>query len=207
MSRVVEGVKLPHAVAGHPALELCNTRAIWWTAAPIEYLHDYPTLVVFARELGVLTDDETAALRVADRADPDKGVEVLQRVLRLRADVYAAVAENDAEAQENVRHHLLDAMRPSTYRPLGDGRLSLDGGSGLGVPLHRFALAAHELLTQHGPAEVGRCMGDACGWVFLDPSHRRHWCVMAVCGNRAKVKRYAERRRAGLAVSARAPAG
>ena len=52
MSRLVEGFRLPHAVAGHPALELCNTRAIWWTPAPIEYLHDYPSLVVLARELG-----------------------------------------------------------------------------------------------------------------------------------------------------------
>ena len=122
--------------------------------------------------------------------------------------MYAAVAqEPDPKARENVRHHVLEAMRLSTYRPLQDGRLGLDGGSGLGVPLHRFALAAHDLLTQHGPAEVARCMGDACGWVFLDPSHRRHWCVMAVCGNRAKVKRYAERRRAALAVSASAPAG
>jgi predicted RNA-binding Zn ribbon-like protein len=32
--------------------------------------------------------------------------------------------------------------------------------------------------------------------VFLDPSHRRRWCIMAVCGNRAKARRYADRRRA-----------
>jgi predicted RNA-binding Zn ribbon-like protein len=209
MSRLVEGFRLPHAVAGHPALELCNTRAIWWTPTPIDYLHDYATLVVLARELGVVTPDETVALRAADRADPVKGLEVLQRVLRLRADLYAAVAEEpDPQAQESVRHYVLDALRLSTYRPVEDGRLALDGGSGLGMPLHRFALAAHDLLTQHGPGAVGRCMGDACGWVFLDPSHRRHWCVMAVCGNRAKVKRYAERRRAALAVSASiAPGG
>ena len=50
-------------------------------------------------------------------------------------------------------------------------------------------------------------MGDACGWVFLDPSHRRHWCVMAVCGNRAKVKRDAQCRRAPAAVSANALGG
>ena len=209
MSRLVEGIRLPHAVAGHPALELCNTRAIWWTASPIEYLHDYATLVVLARELGVLTADETGELRAADRAEPLEGVDVLRRVLRLRADLYAAVAqEPDPVAQESVRRHVLDATRVSTYARLADGRLQLDGGSGLDVPLHRFSLAAHDLLTQHGPGEVGRCLGDACGWVFLDPSHRRHWCVMAVCGNRAKVKRYAERRRAALAVSgATAPGG
>jgi predicted RNA-binding Zn ribbon-like protein len=209
MNRLVEGIRVPHAVAGHPALELCNTRAIWWTATPVEYLRDYPSLVVIAREFGVLTPDEAVALRAADRADPAKGAEILGRVIRLRADVYAAVAEQpDSEAPENVRNQVLDALRVSRYQPLDDGRLALDGGSGLGIPLHRFALAAHDLLTQHGPVEVGRCMSDACGWVFLDPSHRRHWCVMAVCGNRAKVKRYAERRRAALATSgASAPAG
>lgn len=208
MSRLVDGIRLPHAVAGHPALELCNTRAIWWTTTPVEYLHDYPSLVVLARELGLLTAEETAELRAADRADPSGGVEVLQQVLRLRADVYASVADDpEPTARENVRRAVLEAVRLSTYRRLEDGRLALDGGSGLGLPLHRFSLAAHDLLTQHGPAEVGRCMSEACGWVFLDPSHRRHWCVMAVCGNRAKVKRHAERRRAARAVSANALGG
>src|SRR3954453_13924151 len=208
MSRMVEGIRLPHAVAGHPALELCNTRAIWWTETPVEYLHDYATLVVLARELGVLTADEAAQLRAADRADPARAVAVLQRVLRLRADVYAAVAEEgDPTARENVRQAVLEAVRLSTYRRLEDGRLTLDGGSGLDVPLHRFGLAAHDLLTQHGPADVGRCRSEACGWLFLDPSHRRHWCVMAVCGNRAKAKRHAQRRRAALAVSGSALGG
>ncbi|MGH8861125.1 MAG: CGNR zinc finger domain-containing protein, partial [Jatrophihabitantaceae bacterium] len=35
---------------------------------------------------------------------------------------------------------------------------------------------------------------EACGWVFLDQSHRRRWCVMAVCGNRAKAARFRRRR-------------
>src|SRR3954470_3110569 len=141
MSRRVEGVRLPHAVAGHPALELCNTRAIWWTAEPVEYLHEYATLVVLARELGLLTADETATLRAADRADPAGGSQVLARVLRLRADVYAAVAQApDPQAQEDVRRAVLDAVRVSTYRRIEGGPLGLDGGSGLDVPLHRFSL-------------------------------------------------------------------
>ncbi|HEX9231378.1 MAG TPA: CGNR zinc finger domain-containing protein [Jatrophihabitantaceae bacterium] len=31
--------------------------------------------------------------------------------------------------------------------------------------------------------------------MFLDPSGRRRWCEMSVCGNRAKVRRYAQRHR------------
>ena len=133
MSRLVDGIRLPHAVAGHPALELCNTRAIWWTTTPVEYLHDYPSLVVLARELGLLTAEETAELRAVDRADPSGGVEVLQQVLRLRADVYASVADDpEPTARENVRRAVLEAVRLSTYRRLEDGgwRSTAAPGSG-----------------------------------------------------------------------------
>ena len=44
-------------------------------------------------------------------------------------------------------------------------------------------------------AHVGACPGRGCGWLFFDPAHRRHWCIMAICGNRAKARAYAERRR------------
>jgi predicted RNA-binding Zn ribbon-like protein len=41
------------------------------------------------------------------------------------------------------------------------------------------------------------CDGRMCGWLFLDlsRSQMRRWCDMRVCGNRAKVRRYYERRR------------
>jgi predicted RNA-binding Zn ribbon-like protein len=41
------------------------------------------------------------------------------------------------------------------------------------------------------------CANDGCRWVFEDSSRagRRRWCDMASCGNRAKVRRYRDRRR------------
>jgi predicted RNA-binding Zn ribbon-like protein len=39
---------------------------------------------------------------------------------------------------------------------------------------------------------VRACPGAGCGWLFYDPRGRRRWCVMAVCGNRAKAARHAE---------------
>ncbi|WP_082946716.1 CGNR zinc finger domain-containing protein [Mycobacterium sp. ACS4054] len=40
---------------------------------------------------------------------------------------------------------------------------------------------------------------DDCGWLFLDTSHRhnRRWCSAADCGNRARVRRFYERRSSG----------
>jgi predicted RNA-binding Zn ribbon-like protein len=202
-SHLVEGRPLPDAVAGHPALELCNTRAIWGSPSPKEYLHDYPTLLLWAREHEVLTPAETAELWAAADTDPAAAVRVLRRVIHLRDILYALVTSGpEPRAAASLHRLVVEAVRRSTYRPLPDRRLQLDGGAGLATPFHRLVLVVHGLLTEYGPDAVGLCHGEGCGWLFLDPTHRRHWCVMAVCGNRAKVRRYAARRRQEPAASA-----
>ena len=42
-----------------------------------------------------------------------------------------------------------------------------------------------------------RCPAEDCAWVFWDSSARagRRWCTMRICGNRAKARAYAARRR------------
>jgi predicted RNA-binding Zn ribbon-like protein len=208
-SHLVEGRPLPDAVAGHPALELCNTRAIWGSPSPKEYLHDYPTLLLWAREHEVLSPAEMAELWGVAEVDPSGARRVLRRVLRLRDVIYAVVtSSSDPAAEASLQRLVAESARVSTYQRRPDGSLQLDGGTGLAILLHRLVLIAHHLLVDHGPADVGRCQGEGCGWVFLDPAHRRHWCVMAVCGNRAKAKRYAARRRVGRRVrTSSAPGG
>jgi predicted RNA-binding Zn ribbon-like protein len=196
-SHLVEGRPLPDAVAGHPALELCNTRAIWGSPSPKEYLHDYQTLLLWSREHEVLTPEETADRWALATADPVAASRALRQMLRLRDTIYAVVTSgSDPVAEVALRGSVASALRVSTYQRMPDGTLQLDGGPGLATPVHRMTFLAHDFVTQHGPAAVGLCQGEGCGWVFLDAAHRRHWCVMAVCGNRAKVKRYAARRRA-----------
>ena len=52
-----------------------------------------------------------------------------------------------------------------------------------------------ELLTSDDLDRVRECAADNCAWLFLDRSKNRsrRWCDMAVCGNRAKVRRFRER--------------
>ena len=56
------------------------------------------------------------------------------------------------------------------------------------------ARAAADLLTSPLVARVRVCAGVTCDWLFLDLSRNRsrRWCDMAVCGNRAKVRRFRE---------------
>ena len=60
-----------------------------------------------------------------------------------------------------------------------------------------IALAAVRLFTEGDFGRIRECRGHACGWLFYDRSknNRRRWCEMEVCGNRAKQRRLAARRR------------
>jgi predicted RNA-binding Zn ribbon-like protein len=60
-----------------------------------------------------------------------------------------------------------------------------------------IALEAVRLFTEGDFHRIRECGGHACGWLFYDRSknNRRRWCEMEVCGNRAKQKRLAARRR------------
>ena len=62
--------------------------------------------------------------------------------------------------------------------------------------LAAVAAAAEDLLTSSLAAFVAACPGEGCGWLFADRRRSRRWCSMAACGNRAKARRYAERRQA-----------
>jgi len=205
-SRQVDGVRIPEFVAGHHALELCNTRAGWGTVRPKEYLLDYEVFAVWSRENALISPAECTRLLGLANGRPREARAAITTVRRLRDALYAGFVRSpapdapDAEPPAaDLKTFIVAAIKASTYRADAEGRLRLDGGSDdaltLQSPIHRAALAAHRLLETHGQGAVGRCPGEGCGWLFFDPSRRRRWCIMAVCGNRAKARRFAERQR------------
>lgn len=59
----------------------------------------------------------------------------------------------------------------------------------------RDLIAASAISILSDPRELERvklCPGHDCGWLFLDETKnaRRKWCLMEVCGNRAKSSRH-----------------
>lgn len=195
-------------IAGHCALNLCNT--VDWRLEPgsrYERLTSYDDALAWARVAGVLTSAEAATIAaLAALDDACSGTERELGLLReLRETTYrlmTAGAQADARALSTMA---TDAVRAS--------RLSLAGGRWdwaepaptLATPRRRVALALVDLLRSPAVANVRRCADGSCGWVYLDTSPRKNrlWCVAGDCGNRNRVRRHYERRRAG---STRGPA-
>jgi hypothetical protein len=183
MPVVVDGLRMPAIVAGHPALEICNTRAGWSGGADThEYLLSYHHLAVWARHAGLT--------RTVARASPASGAPVLRRALRFRQEYYAALTGGapDWSFIDAETRRLGVGLVPD---PHGEAIAAWDLGDDPELPLRAIVQAAAGMLTSPVSRHVRACPGTGCGWLFHDPRGRRRWCVMAVCGNRAKAARHA----------------
>lgn len=193
--RLVEGVPLPDAVGGHPALDFCNTRAGWGDPHPKEYLTAPPVLGLWARASGLIRPEGAAP---AGPGDPADDADVLGRALALRDALYACALRRGTPADWELVSAEAAAARAAGRLVPGDGEAPARWSPPPAADPAQAALAAvawatEDLLTSSLSAFVAACPGEGCGWVFADPRRRRRWCSMAACGNRAKARRYAER--------------
>lgn len=204
----IDGLVLSAALAGHTALDFCNTLVGWDLPVPaMDFLATYDHLAVWTAAAGLIDWDAAARLRRSARRHPEGARAVLEEARRFRAALYR-VCLDPRPGREWRR------VAASTQEAAAARTLELDGGRaewvlserlGLRLPLLAVADSAASLLTSEDLVTVRICGGPECGWLFLDRTGRRRWCTMTTCGNRAKARRFAERRRAAPA-SAPAPA-
>ena len=107
-----------------------------------------------------------------------------------------AAATLDAAARRARLTLRFTGSDETTLAPAADG---VDGA--LGRLLAIVARAIEDGTWQR----LKLCPADTCQWAFYDASRNRSavWCDMRVCGNRAKVRGFRERTRAGEAAEAR----
>lgn len=100
----------------------------------------------------------------------------------------------DAEFSQLMARARSDAQKGLPFQLVAQRRWA--SPDTLLLPLAR-SLAA--LIANEDFSHVKHCEGQGCILHFLDLSrdHRRRWCSMAVCGNRAKQAKLRERRAAG----------
>ena len=111
----------------------------------------------------------------------------------MRENLYDAFVGGSADATAAAVRLAARALSDATPQRSEGWRLTPEAT--LRAPVDAFALSALPLLQDGRSVGVHRCAGEGCGWLFLDPTHRRRWCTMAICGNRAKARRYVERHR------------
>jgi predicted RNA-binding Zn ribbon-like protein len=195
--QVVDGLTVPRPVAGHVALELCNTRAGYDGGPPArEYLESYAHLATVGRATGLLSARRGTALRRLAAEDPDRAHRVLRRAVRFRDSLHAVLTGSADPVQVGVvDRELRSAAGRRRLAGVAAGRARWDvAAEPLQEPFAAFVWQAQLLLQDPAAlAQVRSCPGRDCGWLFLDPRGRRRWCIMAICGNREKARRFAAR--------------
>jgi predicted RNA-binding Zn ribbon-like protein len=141
--------------------------------------------------------------RVSERAD--LAVDLLAQAVALREairDIGAALGRHAKPPEAALADLSTLHARCVAKAELAPGALSCRWtwsvrASPVEAALGPIALAAVLLFTEGDFHRIRECGGHACGWLFYDRSknNRRRWCEMEVCGNRAKQRRLAARRR------------
>jgi predicted RNA-binding Zn ribbon-like protein len=169
-----------------------------------ELLNTYSDLLAWAAEAHLLSQAEAERLRNRASKSSGQARAALRRARILREALYrifSAVAEERQPPAADVA--LLDGFdkQAMAHRRI---RRELHGGYGwqwrsegddLDLILWQVAKAGAELLTSDGIYNVRMCAAEPCRWLFVDTSrnHKRRWCDMRICGNRAKARKFYER--------------
>jgi predicted RNA-binding Zn ribbon-like protein len=138
----------------------------------------------------------------ADR--PAAARSVLRNAVRLRECLFRLVSdllENRPPAEADLRSFRCFLAKGFSFRQLRASRGRnffqwTDGDLCLESILWAIAKSAGELLTSADSGLIRPCDDDSCRWFFLDRSknHTRRWCDMKVCGNRAKARKFYQKR-------------
>lgn len=195
-------------VGGRLCLDYANTTSGRGGPRRQEHLRQYAHLIAWARHAGLLGDEEAARLSAAAKADPAGAEAALAEAVQLREAIHgvflpiARGERHDPAAFVELNRVLGEGMGRARLVVSGEGyRWGWEPCKGerpsLSAPLWPIARSAAELLISRWRERVRECPGEHCGWLFLDETKNasRRWCEMEVCGSRAKMQRYRERRR------------
>jgi predicted RNA-binding Zn ribbon-like protein len=154
-------------------LDVCNSVILRHDAEKREdRMADAAALAAFPTAAKKLCAEKDLAGRVQMAADIERLF-----VLREAADTHFRACANGSASRGDLAD-LLEATLPALR--LAPPR-SLESAT---------AMSALRLLGLQEAERLKAC--PACGWLFLDKSKNRSraWCDMAVCGNRAKARRF-----------------
>jgi len=191
-------------IAGAVCLDFVNTLDDRFSSEPKELLKEYADLARFAEESAILADAKVDRVVERSLANPEASRRALLKGIRLRgvmSEVFYAIAWQKPVPQEEliVLNRFVQEAAQHLQIVESGGRFAwkFDDADDLEAPLWPIARSAAELLASDRVEFVRACASKTCEWLFLDESknHRRRWCDMTKCGNRAKVRRFYSRKR------------
>ena len=129
-------------------------------------------------------------------ADLDKAIDIreaLRSLLLANNGVAAEPAGGRAAAPGLARGKARARLPRRRHQPAGAQRAWPGRSAG------RILTRVHAAMADGSWERLKVCPADDCLWAFYDRSRNRsrRWCDMEICGNRAKVRSYRERRSRG----------
>ena len=198
-------------IADAPALDFLNSVCAPWGEL-FEWLEHGEDLLAWLQEAGLIGESVVDKLR--SQVSPEALDKVAAQARELRewwrgiVSCYAGQALPEVPMAEleplnrllrSDRHYqqlyVLDSAADASHGPLGlQIQRQWQSADQLLLPL---ATVMAELLVQADFRQIKNCEGPSCPLWFYDVSknHRRRWCSMAVCGNRAKAAAHRQRQK------------
>ncbi len=192
-------------VGGNLALDFANTESGRGYELHRNHLRDATNVLDWLSHAETLPPEAAQSLLGEFSARPALADALIERAVALRAAIHgvgAAIARGGPPPHASLAR--LSALHACS---IGRAALAFEGDgcrwrwnpreAPVDAALGPIALAAVKLFTEGDFGRIKECGGHACGWLFYDTSknNRRRWCEMEVCGNRAKQKRFAARKR------------
>ena len=192
-------------VAGAVCLDFINTLDDRFSNEPKELLKQYVDLARFGEDTGILTSLQVDRLFASSMERPIEAQRALDAAIQMREAMYGvfwALVQKKAVPEASLlvlNQYLQAAAQHASLVPRNGGfEWRFDPSStDFYAPLWPIARSAAELLASDHVEFVRACASKTCEWLFLDESknHRRRWCDMTKCGNRAKFQRFYKRKK------------
>lgn len=192
-------------VGSELAFDFTNTASGRGTEKHVEHFRTPTDVIAWARHAKVITERDRDAALAAVARNSALGRRLLQEARDNREIIHrigVAISQGSKPADDDIAALTAAHSRflaAAHLTPYGEGFVwswEADGGV-VEALLGPITLSALTLLTQQDLSRIKQCQGEHCGWLFFDTTKNknRRWCEMEVCGNRAKQKQFAERRK------------
>ncbi|HZC21833.1 MAG TPA: ABATE domain-containing protein [Candidatus Binatia bacterium] len=191
-------------MGGPVCLDFINTLDDRFSNEPKELLKSYIDLVRFGEDTGILGAHQADHFLEKSVQSREAAEEALTAAIELREamhEVFWSLIQKKPVPKSAlfvVNTYAQEAARHMNVAATGKGfEWRFEDVENFNAAWWPIARSAVELLASDQLQFVRACASKTCQWLFLDESknHRRRWCDMTKCGNRAKVKNFYTRQR------------
>jgi predicted RNA-binding Zn ribbon-like protein len=198
--------KLKDLLGENLCLDFVNTVSWRGRDSSQDFFNSYRDLLNWSENVNIITEKDLNNLSKKAERHPLEAKKVLEKAIELREVIYAiflADIEGISPKKGDLSFfnaNLSRAMCHSKILPSGKGFSWKTEGDKetLDWMLNPIVRSAADLLVSSEVRKVKVCVDNECRWLFLDSSRNqsRRWCNMKDCGNRAKARRFYQKKKA-----------